>query len=696
MAEDNFSAKLDAEQVARFDEFFDRHYQRQLKKLLEKYPDEKSLDVDFEALTRFDPSLADKLLEEPDAMVACAAEAIVQRREATAVEGVEFKPNVRVFNLPEACRVQVLELGAAQIDKLYGIEGVVSSISEIKPRVIKAAWRCKHCDADNVLYTKKTEPVSPPFACANPACGRGNFELREDASTFVNMQRAQMQDPVEKMRGNMPSVNAELWLEDDLVNQIAPGDKIVVTGMLRLKPVQQGKGRSSVYAKFFEVNHIHEIELDFEELEVTREEEAEILKLSQDPRLRDKIIASIAPSVWGYTELKLAIALQLFGGTPGKIQPDGKHIRSDMHVLMIGDPGTAKSTVLEYVRDLAPKCIIVSGGGVSGVGLTASAEKDAITEGWVLKAGAMVLANGGLVGIDEMDKMDEEDRGAIHQAMEQQRISIAKAGIVTEFRTKTAVLGAANPKMGRFDPNTPIASQFALSPALLSRFDLIFPMKDVLDESRDRQVAEHILEGHRYAAAHSKPQGESPIVPVIRADLLRKYIAYARRNVAPELTVEAAGKVKEYYVELRKLGKEQNTFPITARQIEGLIRLSEAHAKMRLSPLVEAQDAQSAVDLLDFVLRGVFFDRETGRIDSDIIAIGQPKSKLDKVRSVLGIINSLEKEMDLVAEDDVVREAASLGMDESYARKLVDELKRQGDLYSPKPGYLKQARSREY
>lgn len=688
------AARLDEAEVSKFEEFFDRHYQQAITKLLDKYPDEKSLAVDFATLTRFDHELADRVAEHPDFMAACAKEAVLRRKEATAL-GVEFKPHVRFFNLPEEYRSEVLYLGAKHLDKLVSVEGVISSISEIKPRMRKAVFKCKHCDASNVVYTQKTEAVAPPFICSNPACGRNNFELMEHLSDFVNMQRASMQDPVEKLRGNMPAANAELWMEDDLTNQIAPGDKVVVTGVLRLKPVKQEKGKSSVYSKYFDVQHTHEVEQDFEELEISKEEEAQIISLSKDPQLYEKIIASIAPSVWGHNEIKQAISLQLFGGTPGKILPDGKRIRPDMHVLLIGDPGVAKSTILEYVRELAPKCIIVSGGGTSGVGLTASAEKDAITEGWILKAGAMVLANGGLVGIDEMDKMDEEDRGAIHQAMEQQRISVAKAGIVTEFQARTAVLGAANPKMGRFDPNTPIAAQFALSPALLSRFDLIFAMRDVLDESRDRSMAEHILEGHRYAASKKKKE-ESAMLPTVAPDLLRKYIAYARKNVAPELTVEASEKLKDYYVEMRKMGKEQNTFPVTPRQIEGLVRLSEASAKTRLSPVVELQDSQRAIDLLEFVLRGVFFDKETGRIDSDIVSIGQPKSKLDKIRNVLGIINDLEKQTDLVAEDDVVREAASYGLDEGYARRLIEELKRQGDLYAPKPGYIKQARSREY
>ena len=227
-------------------------------------------------------------------------------------------------------------------------------------------------------------------------------------------------------------------------------------------------------------------------------------------------------------------------------------------------------------------------------------------------------------------------------------------------------------------------------------------MRDVLDEARDKEMAKHILVGHMYATRGMdavKQEEEdggkaAAILPAIDPELLRKYIAYARKNFAPKITHEASEKIRDYYIELRKLGQEQNTFPVTARSIEGLIRLAEASAKMRLSQLVEVQDAQRAIDLTNFVLREVFVDRETGKLDSDVISLGQPKSRLDKLRTVLNIIETMEKEVDLLAVDDVVREATNYGIDDRYARNLIDERKRTGDLYEPKPGFIKSARRR--
>ncbi|MBI5177306.1 ATP-binding protein [Candidatus Micrarchaeota archaeon] len=1589
--------------VGKFQKYFDdERLVRELGKAAEK--GEGSFNIDWADLSLRESQLgtdfAIDLLDHPDIYIRSAEEAVARMHIPVAGTEGAYAPHARFYNLPDSRRYRpmVLEMGAEELDKLVSLEGVISSISEIKPRMKIAAWECRNCRRTFHIPTQKIEAITPPLVCPNGECRKNAFRLVEEQSVFINQQRAQIQDPVEKMRGNVPPSQLHLWLEEDLVNQIAPGDKVVLTGVLRLKPITQQKAKNSVYDKFFEVIHIHEMEIEFEELVVSREEEEEILRLAKDPKLFDKIVASIAPTIYGYTELKQAIALQLFGGTAGKSLPDGKQFRSDIHVAMIGDPGclsaderiilgngaivkigevgsehlqkiklavltgeggakrgtanvfhcypnqpvmeivtesgksivgtpnhpllcletndaiaerkwkrldqlrlgdrlaavtgipctitkniptgfaplpahlgpkfrgklppsltpalasilgyalgdgwvtdtevgfvvagpekdilpqliancenefgltphfnkhelkngravplhyysiyskdiasnlkflrskrvpglvmrsgnvavaaflrwlfeadgtvfdkgrgrravglksaniellrdvqilllrfgihsrivgnallirrgfeikkfqaeigfvsakkrgrlaslcrnaekfsrvkgrrserimkisllpprdvfdievpnshrfiangiishnTGKSTMMEYVAHLAPKCIVVSGGSSSAVGLcvapdslilngaglkpiaefveenwkgscreeipgafaedfdgkawtlgdglkitqeriskiwrirapsqmvrittrmgreitltpatsliaidempawkeaaklnvgefvatarnlpqgdsrtpamkilencpnlrvqcnlsgvfreitdtlalkrgtlrkvakayeiaeddlylnrsakywgnmelsllakmardaqleekldsklssearevflhygcntripafledgklaylaglllgdgdcsrspnqasmrfsntseellqafersvkelfgvscrrdkpswripsirlhslpaylllrefglvpkkteislshaalnmpnpilasllrglfdtdgyvsrsktgsphvgistvspglaktlqlallkfgivaklrrrkragvvskgrtatitsrndahvveirgvenfrrfsqeigftlerkrqgllnlltparhhhtnidlmplnasslqgldwgyrkgrtkpsremlaktaeksgdaklaalassdvfwdeitkietfkpeyewvydfsvenshnficngffthnTAAAEKDEIGEGWILKAGAMVLANGGIVAVDELDKLDEEDRGAMHQAMEQQKISVAKAGIVTEFRTKTAVLAAANPKHGRFDPNSPPASQFAISPALLSRFDLIFTMRDVLDEARDKGLAHHLLEGHMLAGTQGKSPAENPNKPAIPVELLRKYIAYARRTCLPQLTEEATGKIGDYYVDLRKIGKEQNTFPITARQIEGLIRMAEANAKMRLSPLVELQDADRAVKLEDFVLHEVFVDKETGKLDSDVINIGQAKSRIDRVRNVLNIVADLEKQFDLVAIDDVVREASNHGVDEFNCRHLIDELKRKGELYEPKAGFVKLASKKDW
>ncbi len=687
----------DYEIQAAFEEFFNAKMHDELASIAADYPERRSVEVNFKNLERFNTQLADDLLEHPDVCLSFAAKAIEGMNLPT-TSNKKFSPHVRPYNLPEENMVTVQRIGAEHLNKLVSVDGTATLITQTFPRMHAALWQCLHCENTVKTYPEKNS-VAQPDVCR---CGRRDFRLIEQSSEFINMQRSQIQDPVEKIKGNVPAPQVDLWLEDDLTNVISPGENLVITGILRLRQIppkrgQQTQGRNPVYSKFFDVVHVHKQKREFEELEITKEEERKIIELSEDPKLFDKIIASVAPSIYGYDELKEAIALQLFGGTPNKVMPDGKKIRSDIHVLLVGDPGTAKSTILQYVKELAPKAIYVAGRGASGVGLTASAEKDELSDGgWVLKAGALVLASGGIVMIDEFDKMEKDDRSAIHEALEQQTISIAKAGIVTTFKAKTAVLAAANPKMGRFDPMSPPASQFDIPPTLMSRFDLIFVIKDVLDESRDKNLAEHILLGHKHAAEKTKPPKDSGIVPVIDLGLLRKYVAYARRRMNPVLTDEAANRIQDYYLELRRLGRKQNNYPVTAREIEGLIRLSEASAKAQLKDKVGIADAERAVKLAQFVLTEIFMDKETGKIDSDIISIGQPKSRIDKMRQLWGIINALQAKFDLVDIDDIVKEAAAMGLDDAYSRRLIEEMKRQGDLYEPKVGFVKSSRKKEW
>jgi replicative DNA helicase Mcm len=276
-------------------------------------------------------------------------------------------------------------------------------------------------------------------------------------------------------------------------------------------------------------------------------------------------------------------------------------------------------------------------------------------------------------------------------------VSVAKAGIVTRFKAKTSILAAANPKFGRFDPNMLVAQQFDIPPTLLSRFDLIFPMKDVMDEVKDRKLADHILEAHRHGRDHLQgieTKQSEDVDPVIDTELLRKYIAYARMRVHPQLTQEAMDKLKEFYVELRRIGASAGAVPITPRQIEGLIRISEASAKTRLSETVAASDAERAIALLRFVLREVLTDKETGRIDMDIINVGKPKSIADRARTMLRIVAELEKQFDLVERDRIVDEAKSYGIDEVNAKRMLEELRREGEIVEPRHGLFKTVREK--
>lgn len=339
---------------------------------------------------------------------------------------------------------------------------------------------------------------------------------------------------------------------------------------------------------------------------------------------------------------------------------------------------------------------------------TATAVKDEFGEGgWTLKAGALVLASGGIVMCDELDKMDAEERVALHEAMEQGTISVAKAGIVTRFRTDTSILAAANPKFSRFDPFQPFIEQINLPPTLISRFDLFFMIRDILDRTRDSEIAAHILKTHQAGAKlfqakrHGKKlkkaemkEVEKIVMPVIPKDLLKKYISYARQNIFPTLSKEAIQAISDFYVGLRERGREEGSFSATHRQLEGLIRLSEASARIRLSDMVEKSDAERAIRLLKSSLRDVVTDPETGKIDIDIITSGQTHSQVETMRKILGIIREKDKETDIVPVKEVLDEAESIGVDRQKADDIIKKLERKGELYRPRHGFIKPTESK--
>lgn len=663
--------------IERYQEFFEENYEKEIAKFRSLYPSQRSFYFSFADLERFDHELADSLINEPDKHLAAAKEALLR------IVGEGFgNAYVRIFDVPESGTL-IQDVGSEHIQKLLCVQCVVTKRAEMRPRVQMALFRCSNCEAIFRIPIDKGTRV--PTICAN--CRRKTLELDENASYFVDIQRAEVQELLERVRGGAPAGTIEVLLEGDLVNTIVPGDTIELVGIMRIRPLP--KGRQLVFGKFLDALHIRNVQREFEELELTEEDVRAIRAFAARPDAFETLASSIAPSIYGYREIKEALALQLFGGTPDKTLPEGGRIRSDIHILLIGDPGVSKTKLLQYMADLAPKSIYVSGKSVTSVGLTASAERDESGEGWTLKAGALVLASGGLGMIDEFDHIPKEEMAALHEIMESQQLSIAKAGIVARFKARTSILAAANPKFGRFDPNQLVIEQFDIPPTILSRFDLIFPIKDVLDEERDRRLAQHILTTHREAASREKEKTRLE-GKVLSADFIRKYVAYARRNMRPVLSHAALKRIEDYYLDLRKLGAAQGAVAITPRQLEGLVRLAEAHAKARLSESVDLQDAEKAIYLVDYMLKQVAFDRVSQRIDIDMITsgVGLPRSKAEQYYEVLTIIRTLAKESELIDREELITQTTAQGIPEVTARKLIDEMLRKGELFEPKPGYV--------
>ncbi|MCF7871959.1 ATP-binding protein [Candidatus Woesearchaeota archaeon] len=346
---------------------------------------------------------------------------------------------------------------------------------------------------------------------------------------------------------------------------------------------------------------------------------------------------------------------------------------------------SGKSQLLKRVSIVAPKTRFVSGKGASGAGLTAAVVRDEFTRGWALEAGALVLANKGMVCIDELDKMSAEDTSAMHEALEQQSISISKANIQATLRSETTVLAAANPKFGRFDPYEVLVKQIDLPPPLINRFDLIFPVKDLPDKDKDERLASFILKLHKDQISEDTP---------VSSELIKLYVAYAKQRIQPVLTEPAMSEIKDYFVSMRNSGsgdEKIKSVPISARQLEGLVRLSEASAKTRLSKTVTKADARRAIDLLHHCLTLIGLDEETGKFDIDRIATGITATQRGNVHTVKEIIVELEKALntDVVPIEDIIREAEIKGMSGDKTEEILNNLKRKGDIFNPKHGVVK-------
>ena len=667
-----------AEQIKKFEEFISMHY---ASKLLEQvHQGYNFLVVDFQNLIQFDPDLANLLLDQPEEVMKAAEIAIAEFDLPKPVK--EFK--MRFQNLPETQRIMVRDIRSTHIGKLIFAVGIVRQKSDVRPQVTSGRFECPSCG--NVISVLQLEQkFREPSRCG---CGRkGKFRLL--SKELVDAQRIVLEEAMDELEGGEQPKRMDIFLKQDLVSPMSdkktnPGTKILVSGIVKEVPITLKEGGQSIrYDLLIEANSVEAVEEDFGSLQITEEEMEAIKKIAADKEPLKKLVRSLAPTINGHDQVKEAIVFMLVGGCM-KISSDGSKRRGDIHVLLIGDPGAGKSQLLKRAQLVAPKSRYVTGKGVSGAGLTAAVVRDEFLKGWALEAGSLVFANHGIVMIDQLDKMSKEDRSAIHEALEQQSVSISKANIQATLRCETTVLAAANPKFGRFDPYELIAKQIDLPPALINRFDLIFPIKDLPSKEKDEQMAGFILKLHQTIKEKQEVEIETP--------LLRKYIAYARRRCNPRLSDEAVEEMKEYYVSMRMSGQDDSgikSIPITARQLEALVRLAEAHAKIRLSDQVLREDAKKAIELVDYCLRQVGLDKETGKIDIDRISTGISASQRNKIVVVKEIINELEKiKGKTIAIEDIIKEGELKGQSPESVEEVLEKLKRSGDIFEPKRGFI--------
>jgi DNA replication licensing factor MCM2 len=513
---------------------------------------------------------------------------------------------IRIENFPVLD--QIRNLRGYHVNRLVNVHGVVTRRSTLLPCLKVLYVDCMQCGflcgPFEVLGSDDSKMPAPNHC--SQCQSRGPFQVNREEAIYRNFQRVTIQEsPGSVPAGRMPR-SKEIYLTGDLVDTVRPGDLVEVVGVLLGKYDSMGNARTGfpVFKTYVEANSIrrkNELKMD----NIGEEQLKEILQLSRDPTVRDRVISSIAPSVYGERHVKTSIAMAMFGGVP-KVVLGGQKLRGDINVLILGDPGMAKSQCLKYVEKTSHKAVFTTGKGASAAGLTASVKKDHQTGEYVLEGGAMVLADSGICLIDEFDKMSDQDRTAIHEAMEQQTISISKAGIVTTLSSRCSVIAAANPLGGRYDSQLTFGENVDLSETILSRFDCICVLKDEIDDFKDEALADFVVCSHM--ANHptdpnpnAKPKKNPSAVlsgslaKPIPQDLLKKYILYAKTNVAPRVSDIDKEKLAMFYADLREESKKAQGIPLTTRHLESMIRMTEANAKMELRDYVTAKDIDLAI-----------------------------------------------------------------------------------------------------
>ena len=653
----------------------------------------KYIVVDFNDLVSV-PFIESKFVESPDEILNAFSRAIkeiLQERFPEYARKIEHDIRARIANFPAERSLR--QINSEVITKMTSVSGMVVRASEVKPLAKELTYKCldKHISKFTLLDGMSLDKA---VKCQSPKCPYTNLAIVAEESRFIDFQIVRLQElPEDLPPGQLPHY-VNVSMKQDLVDYARPGDRIILTGIVRIEQERVSgvkQSESALYRLRMDGNNIEFIggrgtkgSRRTEREEISPDEQKIIRTLSKNPDIYNRLIASFAPHIRGHELFKEAILLLIVGSTQRALS-DGSKVRGDINVFLVGDPGTAKSEMLKFCARIAPRGLYTSGRGSTAAGLTAAVVRDA-SGIFMLEAGAVVLGDQGLVCIDEFDKMRPEDRSALHEVMEQQSASIAKGGIVATLNARTSILAAANPMFGKYDPFKNLTENVNLPIPLLTRFDLVFVVRDIPEQEKDRQIAQHILSQHGTSGTDT--------TSLIDVDILTKYLAYAKRN-DPVLTKEAENKIMEFYLKMRSVEGEdkEKMITITPRQLEGLIRLSTARARILLKNQVEEDDADRAIYLFNEMLKNAGIDVNTGKIDIGVLQ-GRPRSEVSKLATFMEILKSLEGEpQSPVLEQTFVDELVkSEKFNEEEARNYIRRMVRDATIYESKPGHYNTVR----
>ena len=628
--------------------------------------------LDLKDFNRQQDEAVPTVLKQPRVTIDAAREAI-ERVAPKEDEGV-LHWTVRLGN-PTAVleeEVPVNRLRVEHLGRLVAVPGIVAQISPVAFKLQEAVYQCLRCGT--LLKIPQGEFETVPLECYEEAGGckrtasNTKFELKPEVSTWANAQRVDLQEVPEGSEGKLPEKMSLILYGNDLVGRLRGGNRVVVWGILCVnEPV--GKVRRTTRERYLEVQGFRVVEEDASQLVVSSADEARIVDLARDPEVYTKMRSSIAPFIQGYDDMKEATLLQLFGGVE---RPHGASWdRGDIHQLIVGDPSVAKSQLLLAAVRLAPRGSFITAPQATHAGLTAYAQQENIFGAvkWVAEAGAMPLMDrGGLLAIDELDKMQEEDRRKINPALDPQQFSITKAGANFRMVSRVPVLAAANPKFARFDEHHYISEQIEISPDTLSRFDCIWAVLDRPDLAWDEALAERVLSGDVV---------EAPV----DVDTFRKFIAYAKRKVFPKMSPEAKALLKDFYKRERQKSAGVGAIAMTARQLGALRRLAEASARIQLRQVVNVADAERSIRLMSTWMQVI--SSEGGFLDSDIFQTGISHTQRDAILTLREIIQQLAGPDGVADYEDIVNEAGKRGVIASDVDRWLKKWTTEGEAYCP-------------
>ncbi|WP_336328713.1 minichromosome maintenance protein MCM [Halovenus sp. HT40] len=695
----------DTQLIDSFEEFYRSYYRNEIAELAQKYPDEqKSLYIDWQDLYRFDSDLSQDFHNKPDQLRQYAEEAL--RLYDLPVDVSLGQAHVRVRNLPAT--TEIGELNSDHRGKLIAVQGSVKKATAVESKITTAAFECQRCGTLTRI-PQEGEDFQDPHECQG--CERqGPFRINYDQSEFIDAQTLEIQSPVRGLRDQDPE-RIQVHIEDDITGTVSLGDRVEVTGIVKLDQKGSERNRSSRFGMYLEGLTVDETETEYGHVQITDAEKKEIVELSNQSNLYEQIIGSIAPTVHNHETGKSILAHQLFSGVT-KFFPDGSQTRGNIHSLFVADSGTYQTIkeMIERAAELSPRAVKASGAETSGTGLTTTAYPSSNSSGgspWEIEAGPLIEADLGHAFVTDFDDLGKEAESSVETVLREQSIDASKATESVSLPARTSVFGVTTPVYGRFDDFEPLAEQIPLSGEVTGAFDLVVLISDNPNKSNDEEAASHILKASRAGEVNRQAEQSevsnyteeevetlnSEIESEIETDLLRKYIAYARRNCYPTMTEEAESSIQEYYVETRSQCADSDLpTPVTEEVLDTLVRLSEASARMRLSDRITEGDAERAIGIVETYLKQVGVP-ETGELDADMIETatdGNNVDDLDFQDWLANLIATIENEYDEGAPVDVIVERAEeQGADAHKVEEGISELKVDGEVYEPRNNHLR-------